>query len=213
MKENPSVVSCVASSVASFFFLAVLACMPALPAHADVKLTAEQFTNFQKIAPGTVVQGVTAGVYDFSDKESPNSTIIATVSTANALIAGDDGQTLVASPYGKDVLSVANGNNITLKAGNSGTTMIGGSGPDTIIGGAGDDKIAGAGGADTIYGNGGDDTVVYDQQAVSIDGGLGIDTLVVTPGVEVDLKNTENQVPANSTIVTGFERVSIAQPQ
>ncbi|MDX1923064.1 MAG: hypothetical protein SFW65_08055 [Alphaproteobacteria bacterium] len=196
--------------IAAFLFVLMSA---SLPAHADVKLTADQFANFQKIAPGSIIQGTTAGVYDFTDKESPDSTIIATVSTRNALIAGDDGQTLVASPYGQDALSVANGTHITLKAGNNGTVMIGGTGDDTIIGGPGEDKIAGAGGADSIYGNGGDDTIVYEAHAIVIDGGGGVDTLIVPYGTEVDLKNTDNQVPGGQAIVTNFERVSVAPPQ
>ena len=48
-----------------------------------------------------------------------------------------------------------------------------------LTGGAGNDTIDGGGGADMIATGGGDDTVTYHGTEASIDGGSGVDTLVM----------------------------------
>ncbi|EHP31401.1 outer membrane adhesin-like protein [Sulfurimonas gotlandica GD1] len=70
------------------------------------------------------------------------------------------------------------------------TTIFGGSG-GTVITGTGDsDYIDGRDGSDTIDAKAGDDTIIYDSIDVSIDGGIGNDTLIVSS--TINLSNVDN---------------------
>src|SRR5262249_34594502 len=57
--------------------------------------------------------------------------------------------------------------------------ITGTTGANVITGGSGADTIDGAGGADVINAGGGNDSVVYQGTEVSIDGGIGSDTLTL----------------------------------
>ena len=56
---------------------------------------------------------------------------------------------------------------------------IGGSADDTIIGNDADNIIDGRGGSDNIFADAGADTIIYDSQDAVIDGGSGVDTLLI----------------------------------
>ena len=64
----------------------------------------------------------------------------------------------------------------------------------TYVGSSLDDVFDGEGGADIIMGRGGDDTIVYDPEDLLMDGGDGVDTLVLEAGTTLDLGNVANIV-------------------
>lgn len=65
--------------------------------------------------------------------------------------------------------------------------LQGGVGPDyTLIGTDNDEVLVGGTGADSLYGESGDDTLVYDSHDVTIDGGTGTDTLILTGSSNID---------------------------
>ncbi len=59
--------------------------------------------------------------------------------------------------------------------------LQGGETADVLSGDDGGDALAGGSGADVLHGGGGDDLLFVDQADTLIDGGEGIDTVVVTP--------------------------------
>jgi Ca2+-binding RTX toxin-like protein len=84
-----------------------------------------------------------------------------------------------------EILFGGSGNDLII--GNSAAnTIIGGPGNDTLYGGAGNDCIIGGLGFDCIFGQAGDDTIVAnDGLADNIDGGLGTDSVLFDPGIDV----------------------------
>ena len=78
-------------------------------------------------------------------------------------------------------------------ASTSAQSRTGTSGADRLIGGAGDDTLIGGGGEDVLRGGAGDDVLVLanntisNSDAVSIDGGLGNDTLRFDAPISLDL--------------------------
>jgi len=85
-------------------------------------------------------------------------------------------------------------------------TIDGGGGNDTITGGSGDDTIDGGGGADIIAAGGGNDSVTYRGTEASIDGGAGINTLVMRTAATVNLANADQTV-GDTAGVTNFQNV------
>ena len=82
-------------------------------------------------------------------------------------------------------------------------TIIGTSQDNIITAGAGDDVIYGGGGADTINAGAGNDSIMY-QASTTIDGGEGIDTLLVTSNFQLsehvaDITNVEVISALNAT--------------
>ena len=102
-----------------------------------------------------------------------------------------------------------------------GVIVEGDSKANTITGSSQDDNIAGGGGADIIDASGGADKVKYNSSASSIDGGAGLDTLVIVGSndIVVDLTesasnenqiktiNAGNYISASGATVKNFEDV------
>ena len=118
----------------------------------------------------------------------------------NLAVAGGADQTT------GDSVSVANFENIDASALSSALTVTGSSAANTITTGSGNDTIDGAGGADVIAAGGGNDSVSYYATETSIDGGSGINTLVMRAAGTVNLGNAD-QTSSDSTNVTNFQNV------
>src|SRR6185312_6261474 len=88
----------------------------------------------------------------------------------------------------------------------SGITIGGTTGANIITGGSGNDIIDGVGGADVISGGGGNDQVSYYGTEVTINGGLGTNTLVMRAAATVNLANAD-QTTTDTTNVSGFQNV------
>ncbi len=91
-------------------------------------------------------------------------------------------------------------------------TVTGGAGNDTLVGGAGNDHLFGEAGADSLIGGDGDDTIVGDADDLWLDGGAGIDHLVLdksqTSGsITVNFSDPAALLVIAGTSVTGFEQV------
>ena len=72
-------------------------------------------------------------------------------------------------------------------------SLPGDSSANRLIGGAGDDTLLGMGGADVLRGGAGDDVLaISDADFVSIDGGLGTDTLRLDSMITLDLASIPN---------------------
>jgi len=78
-----------------------------------------------------------------------------------------------------------------LDGGEGNDTITGSEGSETIIGGEGNDTIIGGGGSDTISAGAGNDTVFFDssESDVEIDGGSGLDKLILTGDGEFNIEN------------------------
>ena len=115
------------------------------------------------------------------------------------------GQTLVGTDRSESLFGIDLGDTITLLGGNDyalgryGNDLIDGGagidslagdqGNDTLLGGDGNDMLEGGAGLDHISGGAGDDTILF-YDADVIDGGDGVDTLVVSEldtGTPIDL--------------------------
>lgn len=70
--------------------------------------------------------------------------------------------------------------------GSTATAYVGVYGDNVIVGSDGNDFLDGSAGADTLHGGAGNDTLVYDSHDVTIDGGTGVDTLVLTGNTNID---------------------------
>jgi len=112
-----------------------------------------------------------------------------TENPTNTFIARDDNdRTLAQGSATADLAVTGKGGNDTITTGSGGDSIDGAAGNDMITsnggddiikGGAGNDIIDGGAGADRLYGGEGDDRLLYDQSDAVIDGGNGIDTLVI----------------------------------
>src|SRR5450631_1622299 len=105
-----------------------------------------------------------------------------------------------------DTVSVTNFENLDASALNSALLVTGSSSANTITTGSGNDSIDGGGGADFISAGGGNDTVSYYGTEASIDGGAGINTLLLRAATTVNLGNTD-QTTGDLTTVAGFQNV------
>ena len=90
--------------------------------------------------------------------------------------------------------------------------LFGGAGDDILIGGAGNDYLDGGDGQDVMYAGSGDDVVVYDSSDYLIDGGSGIDALLVDEselaGRSIDqLLGSGHDKADGQPLVNGFELV------
>ena len=120
----------------------------------------------------------------------------------NDVIAGmashSSGRGRVEVAYG-----IAHPGKLTARGGASDDTLGGAGGPHRIAAGHGDDVVLGGGGPEVLYAGAGDDTIVLaDLGFRRVDGGAGVDTLVLPVGVFVDLGVLGRRV-------RGIERLSI----
>src|SRR5262245_2780712 len=103
-------------------------------------------------------------------------------------------------------INAAGSADVNALVGNSGNNVLDGKGgDDTILAGAGDDRIIGGGQADAMFGEGGDDSFLVCNDAFAfIDGGDGLDRIVLTtPGQSFDLS-------ANAEKIVNVEIISLA---
>ena len=105
-----------------------------------------------------------------------------------------------------DTTNVANFTNIHASALASTLSLTGSSAANTITGGSGADTIDGGGGADIIAAGLGDDIVSYRGAEGSIDGGGGVNTLVLRAATTVNL-NSADQTSGDSVSVTSFQNI------
>ena len=105
-----------------------------------------------------------------------------------------------------DVVGVSNFENLDATALSTALSVTGSASANVITTGSGNDTIDGGGGADIIAAGAGDDSVVYRGAEVSIDGGLGTNTLVMTVATAVNLSNID-QTTGDVTAVTNFQNV------
>ena len=111
-----------------------------------------------------------------------------------------------------DTAAVANFQNVDASSLAIGVSLTGSSGANTLTGGAGNDSIDGGGGADVIAAGGGDDTVTYRGTEASVDGGSGVDTLVMaatggTTAVDLSVAAGVDQTTGDTANVRNFENV------
>jgi Ca2+-binding RTX toxin-like protein len=93
--------------------------------------------------------------------------------------SGAGGNDTLRGDQGDDGLDGGEGNDLLL-GGQGADGLSGGPGDDTLEGGDGNDSLSGGGGADRLFGGNGDDTVFLDFDSGGvIDGGHGIDTVVL----------------------------------
>ncbi len=105
-----------------------------------------------------------------------------------------------------DSVVARNFENIDASALSTGLTITGSSAANNIVGTSGADTIDGNGGADVINASAGDDTVTYRGTELSIDGGAGVDTLVMRAAVTVDL-SASDQTSGDGTSVSSFQNI------
>ena len=105
-----------------------------------------------------------------------------------------------------DSTNVTNFQNVDASALSSAVSITGSSGANTITGGSGNDTIDGAGGADVIAAGGGNDSVSYYAAETSIDGGTGVNTLILKTAGTINLGNAD-QTSGDSTNTTNFQNV------
>src|SRR6202023_2875244 len=111
-----------------------------------------------------------------------------------------------------DSTNVANFQNVDASALTTGVSVTGSSAANTITTGSGNDTIDGGGGADIINAGSGDDIVTYHGTEISIDGGVGTDTLIVAAGstltaVNFAVASGSDQTTGDSVSVTNFENL------
>ncbi len=109
----------------------------------------------------------------------------------------DAGQTTVV--FGADYSSL-----VTHQGTDGDDTLTGTADADVIVGGQGDDTILGGGGDDVISAGAGDDLISVGAGNLSIDGGSGVDTVLIEEGGIFDLD------PTGGTRISGVETIDSA---
>lgn len=128
----------------------------------------------------------------------------------NTLRGGAGNDSLYGSD-GREVMEGGAGNDRLYGLGGS-DSLMGGEGDDYLIGGDGADTLDGGPGVDTLEGGPGDDVIFYDPFDAFIDGGDGIDMLVITTPVSIQLDLAGDQVVGGG-IAIGFEGVDASRVQ
>jgi Ca2+-binding RTX toxin-like protein len=134
------------------------------------------------LASDTIVGSVSSGNYapGFWDIETADPLMNMTVINSGTILGGVD------LNLGDDLYDGSLGTTGGIIFGYAGNDLLkGGTAEDTIEGGFGNDTIHGGGGLNYLYGDAGDDRIVViaaDTGSV-IDGGAGLDTLVVTGAI------------------------------
>jgi Ca2+-binding RTX toxin-like protein len=135
--------------------------------------------------------------------------------SGNDTIIGGDGNDNLRGEFGNDTIDGGLGNDKLYGDGNEGSgsnysydpngadTLSGGAGDDALYGGAGDDALyggtgndflSGDTGSDILSGGAGDDEIVFDEIDSSIDGGKGLDTLIIDENVTLDLSIVSDKI-------------------
>src|SRR3954452_734889 len=167
-----------------------------LPTSASV--TAGATAGGEEVCPiGTYVRG------DGSD-----ATV--TLTDANDIFIGSDGDEHVLGQAGDDYLDGAGGND-HLEGGSGNDTLLGGTGNDLLEGNTGNDLLDGGSGNDVLLGGAGDDQLLGGSGNDVLDGGAGADQLEGGTGDEIlilaDVRDTVTELPlgidggGNDTIV------------
>jgi len=105
-----------------------------------------------------------------------------------------------------DTVAVANFENLDASILTTALAVTGSAAANAITTGAGNDTIDGGGGADVINGGGGNDTAVYYGSETSIDGGTGINTLILHAATTVNLASAD-QTSGDTPAVVNFQNV------
>jgi hypothetical protein len=143
----------------------------------------------------------TSGTYSLNvsgyttDGASTSATITGTFPVTISQILSTTGNDILQGYEGTDIINGGAGNDTIYGYGGD-DVLLGDVGNDVIHGGEGNDTIDGGAGSDTIYGDAGNDTIIFDAADISIDGGSGIDTLVMTgdvnfSGLSTMIRNVE----------------------
>lgn len=131
---------------------------------------------------------------------SSGNTIDGGEGTDAAFVIGGGNVTVNLSDISVEMFQSGSGDDV-IEAGASGAdvTILGGDGDDTITGGAGDDMLSGDAGSDIVSGGAGNDIIVADALD-TVDGGEGIDTLVLEgdQGVTMNLADHDIEVVMGS---------------
>ena len=106
-----------------------------------------------------------------------------------------------------DATAVANFHNVDGSGLSANLSLTGSSGDNVLTGGSGNDTLHGADGADALDAGSGNDTVDYWGHEISINGGLGTDTLVMKVAATINLGAASDQTTSDATNVQGFDNV------
>lgn len=150
---------------------------------------------------GMFVVNMSSGLYTYQAPAEINS--IPFSETIGIVIVDKDGDEISSSvifnvdKMVEDIFTIA-----TDYTGNELDNYVtGSSAMDTLHGSEGNDFINGNGGTDSIYGDAGDDTLVYQQNAFIIDGGDGIDSLVLSLNTNIDFTTLDNNAIKNIEVI------------
>ncbi len=105
-----------------------------------------------------------------------------------------------------DSVTITNFENLDGSVVTTALTVTGSSSANAITTGSGNDIIDGGGGVDVINAGAGDDTVSYYNTEVSVDGGIGTNTLMMRAAATVNLANSD-QTTGDATNVSSFQNV------
>lgn len=122
-------------------------------------------------------------------------TIDGTLQAIVITINGAD-ETLITGTAGADVL-IGTG---------VGELILGLEGNDRLTGNGGSDTLNGGSGNDSLYGGDGDDQLMFDTNDRVQSGGAGIDTLIVSRGITVNLAAAD-QISGDRGVASGIENV------
>ncbi|SMP86014.1 hypothetical protein SAMN06313540_1028 [Epsilonproteobacteria bacterium SCGC AD-308-E02] len=152
------------------------------------------YIDYVEITPHTGVFQITA--FSFLD----GATVVDSTDTINVTVTDSDGDSAAVSfdiSFDSNDALVGTGSDDTIVGNISNNTLLGNAGNDDLYGGDGDDDLYGGDGADDLYGEAGNDTIVFDKDDTTIDGGTGIDILLIEDGVTIDFAD----VAANATSI------------
>jgi Ca2+-binding RTX toxin-like protein len=124
----------------------------------------------------------------------------ASITAVNFAVAAGSDQTT------GDGVSVTNFENLDASALTTALVVTGSAFANTITTGSGNDTIDGGGGTDVIVAGAGNDTVCYYGSETSIDGGTGINTLLLKAAATINLANAD-QTTGDTVNVTNFQNV------
>lgn len=105
-----------------------------------------------------------------------------------------------------DALRIGSNLAETLNGSSAAERIFGLDGADVLNGKAGADTLDGGAGADKLYGGDGADRVIWDGADLVIEGGAGVDTLVLKTATSVVL-SAADQVAGDLGVTKGFEAV------